>query len=331
MSNLVRRAISVPLLFVLTALLFATLPIWLPLTLVISLFLPRARGLPRMVGFVTAYAWCECLGVLRALWIWLRHGWRRHGAGREAWLAANYALQNWWCCALRTWAVRLFRLRFEIEGADALEGEAPLMLLRHCSIGDTMIPVVFYASAFGKRLRFVLKRELLLDPCLDIVGNRLPNYFADRSSTNTAKEVEGIKALARDLPASTGVLIYPEGTRFSAAKRAALLTRLEEKGDTETLARARGWQNVLPPKPAGALALFESNPRRDLVLCAHTGFEGSADFARLLNGSWLDTRVRMRFWRVPYAEIPQSPEDQRTFLYDLWDRMSLEVADLSET
>jgi len=329
-SNFLRRAISVPLLFALTLFLFASLPIWLPLTLVMALFLPGARSLPRMVGFVTAYAWCECLGVLQALWIWLRYGWRRDEAGREAWFAANYELQNWWCCSLRIWAVRLFRLRFEIEGAEAFEGDAPLMLLRHCSIGDTMIPVVFYASEYGKRLRFVLKRELLLDPCLDIVGNRLPNYFADRSSTNTAREVEGVKALTRDLPADTGVLIYPEGTRFSEGKRAALLARLEEKGDTETLERARAWPNVLPPKPGGTLALFDANPGKDLVLCAHTGFEGSADFARLLNGSWLDTRVRMRFWRVPYAEIPESTEDQRTFLYDLWDRMSQEVGDLTE-
>ena len=197
--------------------------------------------------------------------------------------------------------------------------------MRHASVGDTVLPAVLVSSQQRIRLRYVMKRELLWDPCLDIVGNRLPNYFADRSSQNTEREVEGVKALLDHLPADSGVLIYPEGTRFTPAKREAVLKRLREKGDEAAAARAERWHNVLPPRPGGTLALLEGNPGRDLVFCAHTGFEGSADFARLFNGSWLDTRVRMRFWRVPYAEVPSDEAGRLAFLNDAWERMSREV------
>lgn len=325
MNTLPRRMLTLPLLFLATALLTVTLPLWLPLALLAGLLLPGARSAARVLGFITAYLCCEVVGVVTAFLIWLRHGRRRGADGERAWLEANFALQNWWVRALKWWAERLFRLTFVVEGEDALPGDGALLILRHCSIGDTLLPVAFYNQTQQRRLRFVLKRELLFDPCLDIVGNRLPNYFADRSSQNTAREVEGVKRLLENLPADSGVLIYPEGTRFSPAKRAAVLQRLREKGDEALLARAESWNNLLPPRPGGTLALLEANPGRDLLFCAHTGFEGSANFASLFNGSWLDTTVRMRFWRVPFADLPTDPEARRAFLFDAWDRMNREV------
>jgi 1-acyl-sn-glycerol-3-phosphate acyltransferase len=328
-SALPRRLLTVPAVLAATTLMTVAAPLWFLAAVVAGALLPAARSAPRVLAFITAFLWCETLGILASAWIWLRHGRAAGGPDAEPWLAANYALQSWWCGALKRSAQALFRLRFEVEGADVLGGDGVLMMLRHCSIGDTMIPIVFYADARDRRLRFVLKRELLLDPCLDIVGNRLPNYFADRSATDTDREVEGVRALTADLGVEEGVLIYPEGTRFTPAKRAAVLRRLEEKGRTDALERARGRPNLLPPRPGGPLGLLAANPGRDVVFCAHTGFEGSADFARLFNGSWLDTVVRIRFWRVPYAEIPEDDEGRRRFLDAQWDRMSAEVADLA--
>ena len=40
----------------------------------------------------------------------------------------------------------------------------------------------------GLQPRFVLKRELLLDPCLDVVGARIPNYFLDGGANDCAPE-----------------------------------------------------------------------------------------------------------------------------------------------
>ena len=54
------------------------------------------------------------------------------------------------------------------------------MLCRHASLADSLVSAWVITSVAGMNPRYVLKRELLVDPCLDIVGNRLPNHFLDR-------------------------------------------------------------------------------------------------------------------------------------------------------
>jgi 1-acyl-sn-glycerol-3-phosphate acyltransferase len=324
-NSIARRLVTVPLIFLLTAIMTLSLPLWLPVSALVGLLVPAARSAPRVLAFLTAYLWCETLGVVTAGWIWLRHGLVPGPGARAAFERANFTLQFWWANALKRSAETLFRLRFDVEGDEVLGGSGVIMLPRHCSFGDTVLPVVFYCLPHGRRLRYVLKKELLFDPCLDIVGNRLPNYFADRSSENTAREVEGIARLLDELPEDQGVLIYPEGTRFSPEKRARILDRLREKGDGVALARAEARPRLLPPRLGGSLGLLAANPGRDLVFFAHTGFENSASFAQLFNGSWLDTQVRLKFWRVPFAEIPDDEDGRRAFLEAQWDRMSDEL------
>ncbi len=329
MNHAGRRLLTLPILFLATALITLGLPFWLLLAWLSGLLFSGSRAAPRVLLFLTAFLWCEVLGVLTSAWLWLRHGLRDSVASRQRFLAANFELQSWWADRLKRAAARLFRLRFHIEGAEELDGDGIILMPRHCSIGDTLIPIVFYCAAHDRRLRYVLKRELLLDPCLDIVGNRLPNYFIDRASQDTGREVEGIQALTADLPADHGILIYPEGTRFSTRKRQSLLQRLATK-DPELKARAAAWDRLLPPRSAGPIGLLLANPGRDVVFCAHTGFEGSASFTTLFNGSWLDTEVRVRFWRIPFAEVPRSATALKAFLYDQWDRMNTEVTQLQD-
>jgi hypothetical protein len=81
------------------------------------------------------------------------------------------------------------------------------------------------------------------------------------------------------------------------------------------------WTELLPPRLGGPLALLDANPGRDLLFCAHTGFEGSSHFRNLINGAWTGARIRIRFWRVPHAEIPDGLAARRAFLFAEWDRM----------
>ena len=116
-------------------------------------------------------------------------------------------------------ARRLFALRFEIEGAEAPHPGPILVLARHASIVDNLLPAWFVVRPHAITLRYVLKKELLSDPVLDVGGSRLPNYFVDRSSTSPRAELRGITELATDLPPNEGVLIFPEGTRIPPGKR----------------------------------------------------------------------------------------------------------------
>jgi 1-acyl-sn-glycerol-3-phosphate acyltransferase len=313
----------------LTALMTALAPLLAPLCWLVS-FRRGSRGALRSFAFVVVYLWCESIGILVSFWLWLRHALPTRNSG-ERWrrfLDGNFALQCWWANALKMGAQRLFSLRFVIEGAHVLGGSPVIMLPRHVSIADTVIPMVFYAIPQQVRLRYVLKRELLFDPCLDIVGNRLPNCFVARSGADAQADLDRVAALAGDLGANDGFLIYPEGTRFSAERRRRVLEGLASRVGAADLERMRAWSQLLPPRPGGAMTLIRAAPDRDLVFCAHTGFEGASHVRHLINGSWIGADIRIRFWRIDHRDIPADEAAQRAFLFTQWDRMQETVVEL---
>ncbi len=323
-----RRLVTVPVYLALTALSTLALPLLAPLCWLVSLRGPT-RGALRSGAFILAYLWCESIGIVCSGWLWIRNGFPTRGGARwQRFVAGNFALQCWWANALKRAAERLFQLRFSIEGSDALDGAPVIMLPRHASIADTVIPMVFYAAPHQVRLRYVLKRELLLDPCLDIVGNRLPNCFVARSGTDAQDDIDKVVELTRDLAADEGFLIYPEGTRFSEARRARVLDSLAARVAPAALQRMSRWTDLLPPRTGGACALIDHAPDLDLVFCAHTGFEGASHFSTLINGSWIGADIRIRFWRVARADIPRDTAAQREFLFTQWDRMQDTVVEL---
>jgi 1-acyl-sn-glycerol-3-phosphate acyltransferase len=329
-STLARRLVTIPALLFATAILTVALPFIVPIALLLSLH-PRLRGLARSAAFITCYLWCETLGVVTAAWLWTRHRAPKPTDARwPTFLDANYRLQCAWSTALERAARSLFSLEFDIQGTDALTGPGAIVMARHASMADTVIPMVFYAIPHSIRLRYVLKRELLLDPCLDIVGNRLPNCFIRRDADDAAPEIARVVALLDNLRPDEGVMIYPEGTRFSPERRARVLKRVAAHATADDFARMESWIDLLPPRLGGPLALLDHNPGRDLVFCAHTGFEGSTHFSNLLNGSWTGSLVRIRFWRISNHELPGTREDRRLFLFAQWDRMQETVASLKQ-
>lgn len=91
---------------------------------------------------------------------------------------------------------------------------------------------------------------------------------------------------------------------------------------------AQRWTHILPPRYGGILAILQANPQLDLLFCAHIGFEGSADFYSLINGSWVNSTIKVHFWRVPFSDIPTDLEGQRNFVVQSWGQMQLEVSSL---
>jgi 1-acyl-sn-glycerol-3-phosphate acyltransferase len=323
-----RRLLTVPTYLAATA--FATLsaPVLAPLCWLVS-FHPKWHGALRSAAFLLTYLWCESVGIAVSFWLWIRRGFPTRSSARwSEFLDDNFVLQCAWASALERAAETLFALRFTLTGADALAGPPAIVLARHASIADTIIPMVFYAIPHRIRLRYVLKRELLLDPCLDIVGNRLPNCFVARSGADAGADIPRVEALARDRGANDGFLLYPEGTRFSPARRERVLANLADRLPTDELARMQRWTDLLPPRPGGALALIEAAADLDLVFCAHTGFEGASHFRSLVNGSWIGADIRIHFWRVRRRDVPAGSDARRAFLLDQWDRMQESITAL---
>lgn len=320
-ERIARRALTVPTFVAAFVVGGALLPLILPVTLAIDVVRETRLGSTRAVLFGVYYFGCETFGILVSFGLWL--------SGRRSDAEAHYRLQSMWARALLAGARRIFGLRIEVEGADVIpRGGGPfLLLVRHVSVVDTVLAAVYLSARHGHRLRYVLKRELLWDPCLDIVGHRLPNCFVRRGAQTSSAEVARVRELARDLGPGDGVLIYPEGARFTPARREAVIQRFEAAGEPEWAERARSLERVLPPRLGGTLALIEQAPDADVVVCAHTGLERTMRLTDLVSGALVGACARVEFWRIPSCEIPRSRDERAEWLFATWARVDRWVAD----
>ena len=298
--------------------------ITLPLLLVVALIFDAARWVGRRRPFMASrlvlllwvYLLFGVLGVVAFGLSWLFTGF---GVRRDALLAAAYRVQTTWASWLFRVGLALFRLSFEVTGDDSSEPGPIIVLMNHASLLDVVLPITVIAGPHRMRLRYLLKRELLTDPAIDIGGLRLPNYFVDRRAA-TLGESGAIRQLASGIGERDGVLIYPEGTRFSESKLVRALKRLE-KSDPEHLEAAKKLRHVLPPRPAGTLSALDGAPEADVVFAAHVGLSGLAEVSDFWSGAAIGRNVKMGLWRVPRSSIPDDRKGRLDWLVEQWQRV----------
>lgn len=324
----VRRAITIPLVYLLTTLAWAALPGLLVPLLAVDLVTRRRFALCRAALFLCLVLAVESVSLLVVLAVWLINLPIR-GARQQRFLRHNAWLQTRFCTTLYRLAEWTYGMRTVCPAAVPPPGAAPLLVLvRHASTADTLLPVVLLAAQGGHFLRYVLKRELLLDPCLDIVGNRLPNYFVRRGGDDSAAELRQLLALAADMGRGEALVIYPEGTRFTPTKRTRVLARLRERGPSRALQLAEELQHTLPPLQKGPLALLAENRGADLLIIGHTGLEVTGSLPALFGGGLIGQTVHVFLRHIPFAELPQDPDAQAELLAALWREVDQFIAQL---
>lgn len=307
-----RRIVTVSVVFAAAAVTSALLPILLLAALIVDAVMAVIVRRPGAATRIVAFTWIYLIGevwAIVALGLVTLLGKRRS-------VAITYRLQGWWA----TWNYRAFTLVFDVsfhtEGSEAAVPPPVIVLARHASLIDSLLPVVFIAQRHHISLRYVLKRELLIDPALDIAGNRLPNHFIDRASSDSESELASLRELSSGMSDSEGVVIFPEGTRFSESKRARLVTRQRNKqGTVAELTRA--FKNVMPPRPAGTLAILDATDA-DVVVLAHRGLEGFSGLGDVWTGAVVGANVAVKMWRVERGLIPQGRSERTEWLYRLW-------------
>jgi len=311
-----RRARTVTRTFILLLVLVLTAPLWGLIAVGVDVVRRLTQKTPvlitlRLMAFGTAFLAVETWGLLRMIPAGLLLSGQRL-------IEATYRHQASYTKGLFTAVRACFNLDFVVDGAAAAVPGPVIVLVRHASIIDTLLPSVFLTQQLGLRLRFVLKKELRDDPCLDIAGDRIPNFFVPRDGEDTAAAVAGVGRLASHL-GDEGVLIYPEGTRFSARKRQEILKRLAEK-NPPLAATAEQWTSVLPPRTAGFFAALDAAHDADVVFVAHHGLEGFSHVKDIWSGALFGRTVRVRCWRVPRREIPEG-EARLAWLHAQWTRV----------
>ena len=326
-ATLPRRVVSVTTVVLVAGVLTASLPIWFVLcTLLDVIRRRRHRPLTRLFTFACGWAWLEVAGTSIALWWWAR----RRTADRRR----HYALQRWWATNLMSVLRRTTGITVDVDGLGALAPGRAIMLCRHASIADSLVSAWVVTSLAGKNPRYVLKRELRADPCLDIVGARLPNHFVDREARDSTAELKALTALTAvdgGLGTDDIAVIYPEGTLTSPARRSRLLGKLAER-DPERAGRLGGLQHLLPPRPAGSLAMLRGDPSADVVLAWHVGFDGLQSLGGMVHHlSHRPPPARFVMHRVPRGEVPDDGAAFTRWLDERWLRMDAEVTALLDS
>jgi 1-acyl-sn-glycerol-3-phosphate acyltransferase len=291
-----------------------------------ALWLRRRK--PWMAVRLLAMLWWflvgELYGLLGLLGIWILSGGRDSPHRRDR----VYRLKRRWLGSHLAGIRTLFALRFEVEGLE-LAGPGPvLVLIRHASIIDNALPDAIVGRAHGLGFRFVIKRELQMLPTIDIGGRWVPTLFVRRASGDTAAELERMRSLTLNMSSRDGLLIYPEGTRWTAEKLARAQEIIAER-QPEIAPLAAGLRNVLPPRLGGTLELLESAPEADVVIFGHVGLDGFEYISDIWSGGLLGTTVRLKFWRSPAAEVPSDRDELIVWLYDRWQELDDWIGEMS--
>jgi 1-acyl-sn-glycerol-3-phosphate acyltransferase len=293
-------------------------PLWLPVVAIVDIARLQLRfPRTRLTLFGLLWAWIESAGLARSFVAW--------ATGRATDQNYQYALMAWWCDALMRALRATTGIRLAIAGDDALQNGNAVVLSRHASLADSLVTAWVFLHHAGLRPRYVLKRELLSDPCLDVVGLRVPTYFVDRGAADGDAELERVAALSANMGPDTVSVIFPEGTRASSAKRHRALEIISER-DPERAARLTGLQHVLPPRPAGSRALLSGAPDADVILIRHTGFDGLHHFKGMVRKLAKPIRpASVVAQRVPRHEVPSGPAFD-SWLDEAWIEMDRQLA-----
>ena len=192
-----------------------------------------------------------------------------------------------------------------------------IVLIRHASIVDTLLPANLVARPHRIRLRYVLKRELLADPCLDVAGRRLPNYFV-RRGTGEAQEVGRVRALAHGLGPERRRADLPGGRPASRPSVAPARLRASPSA-TPVWPRGRSGSGICCRRDSAAWGLCSTAHRTPTSsLIAHHGFDGLRLISDIWRGGLVGLVVRVRVTRVPRSKVPEAGTARADWLYDLW-------------
>jgi 1-acyl-sn-glycerol-3-phosphate acyltransferase len=327
----IRRLLLIPAMLGLSVLAVLSLPLTVVLAVLVGLITPRTWTRPlRLLLLVVGYLAAEAVGLIALGGLWVIAGFGRTLRSPTS-ERRHYVLVRTFLEWLFWLVKRVLRLSVEVEGPgpQAYQDRPLIVFCRHAGPGDSFLIVHALLDWYDREPRIVLKDTLQWDPAIDVVLNRLPNRFirsgspgaptADQPGQPPTEQVIG--ELARKLDGNDALVLFPEGGNFTARRRARAIQRLRRRGLHAEVRKAEAMRHVLPPRPAGVLAVLENGGDADVVWVGHTGTDHLLSMADVWGALPMDTVILMRWWHVPSSDVPAEPEAQITWLYEWWKRI----------
>jgi 1-acyl-sn-glycerol-3-phosphate acyltransferase len=289
-------------------------PVVLPIMVIADLATRAPMRRSRVWLLYLSILFNEALGTWTAIAMIGFHLGRLNGALAQE---RFHRLMIWWGERHISSLRRFAGVRWVVENPEEVVRANAIVLSRHASHVDAVLPVLLFGTGGGHHLRYTLKDDLQWAPAMDIVGNLLPHVFVDRSPDPDSPLTDRIRELAQGVDDDTVAVIFPEGTFYTPRRLDRAATRIAEtRPDLESAVRSL--QHILPPRPAGTHALMEGAPHADLVLVAHEGMEAFGDLAAIRANIPLPEPVRVRLWRIARNDVPENEDDFVTWLMDRW-------------
>ena len=307
---------TIPFVTLVTLITVASLTL-LPLVAISDLFRKSSWGGCRTLLFLAYFLSFELFMLIIVMAsipvVMLLPRWRR---ARFSW-----NMQRLWTRSVSRGLLGLYGLDMSIEGLEELKDEPFVLLIKHTSMADTTLPLYLFSVKRGTHLRYVLKEEMLNDPLFNLVGRFFPNIFVKRGSGDAEAQYRRIEELSVGLNRGDGIVIFPEGTRFSKEKLDRVKTKLEKSELPILKEHASSVQNVLPLRTGGALALMKNSGDAKIIICGHVGFEGSRTMRNLWNGALIGQSIKVKFWVHDIQNIPTEPDQKEAWLFEQWEIM----------
>ena len=314
---LIRRPLTITVATLLAVVLAAASVIAVPVLYLADLITGSPQGRrTRAWLLITATLWTEVIGVVgaSALAVWYLNG-RRNPDG---WLSTNYRLEHWWCRRHMKNLGRFAGVSVTLADGTALEGGPSIMVARHSSHIDAIVPLLVLADN-DRFARYTLKEDLKWAPAMDLVGDRTPNVWINRS-TPGSEMFQQVEQLAADMPDDGTCVIFPEGTFRTQERHERAIERL--RSSREDLAdKANGLRYVLPPRPAGTLALMRGAPDADIIVLANVGVEGRSSVREIIATITEQRPIEVLATRHPRETVPTDEDLINSWLIERWIEM----------
>lgn len=279
----------------------------------------------RIVCLVFSIVLIDFVSYFIVLGVWLQGPFGRNRTSPR--IQHKYQASMTWYTAKLTAAIAKFApLPIDTSelDEDLLDGNA-IVIGRHRSVFDALLPSTILGPR-GLLTLYTMKEDLQWDPNLDIVGHRMGHVFVNRRSNDLESELEPIRALAARVDKDSVGVIFPEGTFFNATRLERAVNAISRRDPART-ELAKRFRHLLPPRPAGTLAMLEAAPDADVIMLGHVGVEPFGSIPEILeNLGDQRHRLRVKAWRFARSSIPIDPDAQIQWLFERWLEMDEWIA-----